>query len=269
MDAENRMFPTPDPELNALLNELVTGIQSILGKNFIAAYLQGSFAVGDWDAHSDVDFLVATDHEVAEADVPALQELHVKLYAQKSAWAQHLEGSYFPKDLLKQGDPAKTPILYLDNGSTQFEKSNHDNSLVVRWVVRERGIPLFGPDAKELIDLISANALRDEVRGVMRQWGEDILTGHWQVKNRWAQPFAVLSYCRMLHTLETGQIASKRAGAEWAQTALESGWQDVIQRAWDERPDPWAKVHQAADPKDIENALAFILYALGQSQQRE
>src|SRR6187402_2542046 len=103
--------PTTDPELNTLLHDFVTGAQSILGANFIAAYLQGSFAVGDADAHSDVDFLVVIDHEIAEADLSALNALHTKLYAYKTTWAQHLEGSYFPKDLLRQGDPALTQLF--------------------------------------------------------------------------------------------------------------------------------------------------------------
>ena len=40
-------FPTPDLELNAVLHELVTGVQAILVGNFLAVYLQGSFALGD------------------------------------------------------------------------------------------------------------------------------------------------------------------------------------------------------------------------------
>jgi predicted nucleotidyltransferase len=49
--------PTPYPELNRVLKALVEGIQSILKDNFVGAYLQGSFAVGDFDIHSDVDFI--------------------------------------------------------------------------------------------------------------------------------------------------------------------------------------------------------------------
>ncbi|HEY7984019.1 MAG TPA: nucleotidyltransferase domain-containing protein [Ktedonobacterales bacterium] len=50
--------PTPDADLNAVVGALVDGARTVLGANFRAAYLQGSFAVGDWDAHSDVDFLL-------------------------------------------------------------------------------------------------------------------------------------------------------------------------------------------------------------------
>src|SRR5690349_8420179 len=102
-------------ELDAILSKLVVSIQAILRDNFIAAYLQGSFAVGDWDNDSDVDFLVAIDHDFSEADLAALQAMHGRIYDMQSSWAQHLEGSYFPRAILKRGDPAGSPLLYLDN----------------------------------------------------------------------------------------------------------------------------------------------------------
>ena len=50
--------PTPLPQLNEALVELVTRASEILDENFIGAYLQGSFAIGDFDDQSDVDFLI-------------------------------------------------------------------------------------------------------------------------------------------------------------------------------------------------------------------
>src|SRR5450432_717950 len=44
-----QVTPTPYGELNSVLAELVVGAQAVLGDNFRAAYLQGSFAVGDFD----------------------------------------------------------------------------------------------------------------------------------------------------------------------------------------------------------------------------
>jgi aminoglycoside adenylyltransferase-like protein len=265
MTPMNTGAPTPDPELNAVLHELVTGAQAILGDRFIAAYLQGSFAVGDWDAHSDVDFLISIAHDVPAAVLPALQALHARVYHRDSAWAQHLEGSYFPRELLKRGDAARTPLLFLDNTSKELVRSVHDNTLVVRWVVREYGITLSGPAPDELIDPVSADALRQEVLATMRDWASDIFANRYRIDNRWAQPFAVLSYCRMLHTLQTGRIGSKPAGARWARGALESRWAGLIQRAWEDRPHPSVKVRQPAEPADIEETLAFIRYALALS----
>ena len=117
-----------------MLYELVTSIQAVLGDNFIAAYLQGSFAIGDWDTDSDVDFLVAIGHEISEADLSALQTMHARLYALDPHWAKHLEGSYIPKETLRRGDPTRAPLLYLDNGSQAHKCSGHTAA-----TLRDRG----------------------------------------------------------------------------------------------------------------------------------
>jgi hypothetical protein len=74
------MVPTPYPELNAVLQELVDGVRAALGKGFVAACLQGSFAVGDFDRHSDVDFIVVIEDELSGAQVHALQAVHERIY---------------------------------------------------------------------------------------------------------------------------------------------------------------------------------------------
>ena len=95
--ASHPMVPTPYPELNAVLRELVESVQATLGRSFVAACLQGSFAVGDSDRHSDVDFIVVIEDELSDARVHALQAMHESIYDVDCTWAQHLEGSYFPR----------------------------------------------------------------------------------------------------------------------------------------------------------------------------
>jgi len=249
-----------------VLHEFAASVQEMLGRNLISIYLQGSFAIGDWDTDSDVDFLIATEHEVPDADLPVLQAMHARLFNLESEWARHLEGSYFPKGILRNGDPAKRKLLYLDNAHDQLIRSDHDNTLVVRWVVREYGITLAGCDPKELIDPVSADGLRQEVFNTMHEWAEEIFDGKYKMDNRWAQPFAVLSYCRMLHTLQTGRIASKPSGAQWAKSTLDDRWTGLIQRAWGERPNPSLKVRLAADVNEVSSTMEFIRYALELSQ---
>lgn len=257
--------PTPDSELNAVLRQLVTSAQAILGADFTAAYLQGSFAIGDWDAHSDVDFLVVIEQELSVAQLTALQAMHAQIYALASPWAQHLDGSYFPKQALRRYNPQSAPLYYLDNGSSELVRSQHDNTLVVRWVVRERGITLAGLEPARLIDPISAADLRQEVLATMHEWGAEIADRRYVIDNRWAQPFVVLSYCRMLQTLASGRVESKPAGARWAQVALDARWRDFIQRAWVERPQPAVKIQQPADSAVVADTLRFIQYALAKA----
>jgi hypothetical protein len=119
---------TPFGDLNQLLVERVVGARDVLGESFCGAYLQGSFAVGDADAHSDVDFVVVTEDDVTPEQQAELQELNQTLYALPISWAQHLEGSYIPRKVLRRPDPDRRPLLYLDNGATEFAFDAHDNT---------------------------------------------------------------------------------------------------------------------------------------------
>jgi predicted nucleotidyltransferase len=275
----NASFPTSNPELNTVLYEFVKSVQEILKDNFVSAYLQGSFAIGDWDNDSDVDFTIVIENDISDTDLQALQIMHARIYNLESEWTKHLEGSYFPKNILKSGNCANKGLWYLDNTfkglwylNNTFDKlalSNHDNTLVVRWVVREHGITLAGIPAKDLIDFVPADDLRKEILSTMQEWGSEIISGQWKMDNKWAQPFVVLMYCRMLHSLNTGRINSKLSGVQWAKNTLDSRWTGLIQRAWDERPNPSLKVRQPADTIEVKDTIEFVRFAieLGQSYE--
>lgn len=257
--------PTPFPELNAVLNSFVAGVQKALGANFVAAFLQGSFAVGDFDRHSDVDFLVVTEEDISDAHVQALQTLHAAIFALDSEWARHLEGSYFAGNVLNRPESVgRDALWYLDNTHSSLTRSLHDNAWVVRWVTREYGIVLAGPEPKTLLAPIDETALRDEVRQAMRDWGAQLAASPEQMNNQWCWPFAVLSFCRMRQTLETGTIESKLAGARWGQQHLDARWTGLIQRAWELRPNPSEKVRLPADSGDVEQTQDFIRDALNE-----
>ncbi len=254
--------PTAFPDLNRVLRELAASVQAILSGNLIGLYLQGSFATGDGDEHSDVDFLGVIKQDLTEAELAALQTMHQRIFALPIPWAQHLEGSYFPLEMLRRYEPERDRPFYIDNGSQELVRHDHDNTWVVRWTVREQGIPLLGPPPSEVIDPIPPEALHQEVVKTMRDWGDEIVSGKYSINNRWAQPFAALSYGRMLHTLATGQIHSKLAAVHWAKDHLDGRWSELLKRAWAERPFPSQKVHQPADSNELQETLDFIHFAI-------
>jgi hypothetical protein len=237
----------------------VAGIQEILGESFCGAYLQGSFAVGHADAHSDVDFIVVTEDEVTPKQRAELQALHQRLYALPTSWAQHLEGSYISRSVLRRPDPDRRPLLYLDNGATELALDSHDNTAVVRWSLREHGVVLAGPEPRELVDPIGADELRAEMRwalGLWQEWFRSI-----DSMGRRALAVAVLTHARILHTLAVGEVSSKRSAGEWALGMLDPEWSPLIRWALDDRPDPWTKVHEPADPALLRRTLEFADYA--------
>jgi len=271
---------TPYPELNGVLAELVRRTRQVLAENFIGAYLQGSFALGDGDQYSDVDFIVVTREDVSDADLPRLNAMHEGLHALPETWAQHLEGSYVPAAELKRlarrrtdpqtGQPAPAyPFLFLNNGDHWLVRSEHDNTQVVRWILRERGIALAGPDPSELIDPVAPNQLRAEVRKSMRRWGDELLHGKVPVDALWRQGHTVLVYCRMLESLATGTVVSKPASVAWARVSLPPVWMPLIERAWSQRVRyprgrgaPAAHRALLPEPEEVARTLEFVRFAI-------
>ena len=263
MGNPNTTPPTPYPALNDVLRELVDSIRAVLGDNFVGVYLQGSFAVGDFDDYSDADFIVATEDELSTPEVGALQVMHPHVRTLDNPWAQHLEGSYFPRDILRHAAHAGRPLWYLDHGSYNLIRSNHCNTVLVRWVVRDFGVPLAGPDPVTLIDPMPVSILRKEIHTTLTTWGQEILDAPSQYANRFYQAFIVLNYARMLHDLHLGVPGSKLAGAEWAKQALDPSWRGLIERSWHTRPG--STIHQPADPADYAATLDFVRYTIDES----
>ncbi len=279
---------------------MVEDVREALGANLVGVYLQGSFALGDGDAFSDVDFIVVTQTDIADEDVPRLNAMHAAIHGLPEEWAQHLEGSYVPAAILRQSDgggprdrpgaprPAdwadpgvtggratKYPLLFLNNGSRQLVRSQHDNTLVVSWVLRERGIALWGPPARSLIDPIDLGALRDEVAAMMRGFGQAVVDGDITLDALHLQGFTVLFCCRALVTLERGRIVSKPVAADWAREALDERWRPLIARAWADRARyPRGRgapeAHAALKPSPDEAALTreFVRYAFAYAERR-
>jgi len=265
MKSNHQTYPTPYGDLNNVLRELVDSVRDILKTNFAGAYLQGSFAVGDFDVNSDVDFIVVINEELSDEQIHSLQEMHDRIFQINNPWATCLEGSYFQKDVLRQHDNCDTLLWYLDNGHRSMEKSTHCNSVLVRWIVRENGVILAGPPPSTLVDPIPVERLRAEIKATMVNWGQEIIDNPNKYRNQFYQSFIVLSYCRMLHDLINGYPGSKLAGAEWAKANLDPQWQGLIDRTWPLRINPSVSVRTPADPEDFEATLKFMQYVISES----
>jgi predicted nucleotidyltransferase len=261
------MDPTPYNELNEVLDELVSRLVDTLGNKLIGVYLQGSFALGDFDEHSDADFIVVLDDELASHEVESLQKMHSEVYHLGPEWAKHLEGSYFPRCVLQDIERRNKDLWYLDNGASSIVRSDHCNTLLVRWIVRQSGVILTGPSPKELIEPIPTEMLRQEMYDVLMTWGKQILEDPSPWSNRFYQGFIVLNYARMLHDLHRGYPGTKREGAEWAKRNLEPAWSALIDRAWGGRPDPASKVKEPADPEEYQRTLKFLEQVMSESKR--
>lgn len=261
----------PYPELREVLNIFVDGIAAELREDLVGIYLVGSIASGDFDLDSDVDFLVVTNTELTEANMKSLQDIQIKVHDIDCYPAKHLEGSYISiSDLNNWGTVGRKKLYYFDNGSTTHEQSTHDNQWHVRWVLRERGITLVGQKPETILRAIPLNEMLNELKTTMLQEAEVFQDEINRPLNFWnsrfGQSFFVLTYCRMLHTLHTGTVQSKKAGVTWAKQFLDPTWVKIIDQAWNEREGVrfGVKIGQRAESTLLYETLEFIKYAVTQ-----
>jgi hypothetical protein len=284
--------PTPFTDLNSVLAVFVDGVRERLGETLVGVYLQGSFAIGDADESSDCDFIVAIRRDLTIDEIDALNGVHEAIHQLPiEPWRHRLEGSYAPIDILRRASaeprdppgepprpadwadpglagkgPAVYPFVYLDHSARTLMRSEHDNTNVVRWSLREKGVVLTGPEPRRLVDPVPAEALRAEVKANMDLCvALGLQPTHLVV---W-QAFWVILFCRMLHTLATGRVGSKKAGATWAAAHLDPQWRGLIERSQAERSGGQDLRMSPADPVEVEATRAFAAWAIEHADHAE
>lgn len=266
---EDKIPDSPYPRLKEVLRKYSEYILDELQANLVGIYLAGSLASGDFDLDSDVDFLVLTKVGITEANIGSIQKIQEKIREMDCYPAIHLEGSFCTiDDLSNWTDVGEKPWYYFDNGSTTMERSTHDNKWHVRWILRERGLTLLGPAPDKLLKPVPRKKLMDEITAEMANITSlfrsemDKPLCFWN--SRFGQAFTVLTCCRMLHTLDTGTVQSKKAGMLWAADHLDDTWLPLIEQAWIEREGVrfGGKISQSASGKSLQETMKFLDYTL-------
>jgi predicted nucleotidyltransferase len=249
--------PTLYPEVNLVLQQLLTNAQEVLGDHFVGLYLYGSLASGDFNPQtSDIDFVVVTSDELSAEMIAALEGMHLRLRDSGPKWARKLEGAYLPLHALRRYDPDATPCPAINEGRFYVERPGSD-WVIQRHVLREFDARLAGPSLRDLIDPVLPDDLRQAIRGVLHAWWEPMLHDPAWIRGGEYQAFAILTMCRALYTFQHGTIASKPVSARWAQQTLGERWTSLIE---------WALTWEPAISSDnLSETLEFIRYTIERS----
>ena len=257
---------TPYDDLDELLDELLDHWRRILGDNLAGAWIQGSFALGGGDLHSDCDWLVATHTALTDGQVASLRELHDEIPTRDGHWPHDIEGSYAPLEELASVEHLGRSWLFNDHGHRTLVWSDHCNRGYTRWILREHGITLSGPEPRTFMPPVPADLLRREAAAELPTLLDDIATWVDIDTIAWGQRYAVVTACRILYTLATAEVATKPGALEWAQRTLDPRWRPLLGQVRDERSLGWDP-GQPPRPGAADAARQFAAYAVQWAEQ--
>ena len=218
---------TPYPEIDKLLRHLLDQIQQILGEKLVALYLYGSLVTGDFDKGiSDIDLLAVIASELEPQEFERLQQMHLEVIAKNPEWNDRLEIAYLSISALKTFRTQVSQIAVISPGEPFHFKEAGKDWLINWWVVREKGVTLFGPPPPALIEPISREEFLQTVQEHTQAWGEWVN----QMENLPGQAYAILTLCRALYAAKNGEQVSKKEAALWAQVSYPQ-WATLIKKA--------------------------------------
>ena len=250
--------PTRYAELNGVLADLAAAAQQALGDDLVGAYVQGSFALGAGDLHSDCDFLVVVRRRPDAEQEAALRALHRDIPHRAGHWCRHLEGSYAVAEDLRTVDSLGAEWLYADHGADRLAWSDHCNQPWTRWILREHGITLTGPCPVELVDPVRARVLRDRAAAGLATLTQDIW--EWSPPRvAWCQRYLVIQAARSLYTVRTARVASKRDALRWAMMHADPRWRPLLQQVLADRERGFDPA-DSATPEALSRAEEFAAY---------
>jgi predicted nucleotidyltransferase len=215
------------------LDEVVGGMQAIVGSALVGMYQHGSFVLGGLRPDSDLDLLVVVSGPTNRDQKRALVEL---LLSVSRSRASHEVGRSIELDVVVASEirpwryPPAFDFHYSELWRDRFEtgeiepwtvKENPDLATVVTVALLGRE-PLVGPDPSEVMDPVPREHY---VEAILRDVDtvDDYLT--WDTRN------VVLTLPRIWSAIATEAVHSKESAARWALPLIPEERRAVLEKA--------------------------------------
>ena len=201
------------PEVLLLIDEVRIRIQKTLGEKLVGLYLYGSLVAGDFDYElSDIDLLAATATAIKPNELERLKTMHAEIKKANPQWNNRIETAYVSLAALQTFKSKKSRIANISPGEPlHFLDAGHD--WLLNWYfVRDCGITVLGEPPETIIAPVSKKEFIEAVREQARERAENIENAKF---SRPFQAYLIMTFCRALYAVETGEQASKKHAASW------------------------------------------------------
>lgn len=200
------------------LAQLQLALERQLGSGLLGLYLFGSLATGAfYPGKSDLDLIAVLDAEIEEgAQLEALRRMHDSFVAERPEWVERVEVSYVSREVLRTfGDRPSGRLAVINPGEPLHVRDAGYNDLLDWHGVCNGGETLSGPPPLDLGPEVRPSAFRRAVEATLQEWPSRV-RGPWVAYVPAHQGYVVVTLCRALYALATGEQTDKETAAAWA-----------------------------------------------------
>lgn len=256
------MYQTGHTDVDAVLAELASGLQAILGNNLVGFYLTGSLTYGDFErGSSDIDYLVAMHREITDDERTALKHLHADVAEHFPLWRERTEGTYVTLAMMQHHHAPVQGRPYVNHGAFWDPDPPYGNEWLLNLFVLEQcGVALIGPEPASLIPPVSIADVRAASNRDLfdeRLPTVDDLAGF---EDPHIQAYTVLTICRILHRNARDEVVSKRVAARWVMERYGEPWHTLVANAV-----KWQHGEGLAQPEEVAAFIRFAAAEIGQA----
>lgn len=229
-------------------------LKQLLGDRLIGVYLGGSLSYGDFVLErSDIDLQAVVRIPLTEDQIKSAEQLHRQVEQRYPEWANRVECSYPPLQLMSEIEPPSTPRPWWGFGAMYAEAPAGNEWTINHYLLSKHGIALYGPEFRTLVPPISIQNVRQaSAKDLLAEWVPKIDDASWLANSHY-QSYLVLNLCRILYTAVAGEAGSKKAAAAWVKEAYPQ-WKDLIEEA-----ERWSYGDKMARQPE---AIAFVQFAV-------
>jgi hypothetical protein len=218
--------------LNPLLQEYNRRLEQDSPGLVRAFYLVGSLALDAFNPRlSDIDFVAVLSRPSLPDDLAKLLEIHRGVERHFPKWK--MEGDYLPAAAIGCLDDEVGPFLNYHDGKLAW-RQRLGLSSVTWWILKEKGIAVFGPLSQELALTVDMERLlqgqRENLNSYWASWTSRPvrLAG---LLTDWGVQWTILGVLRQFYTLRERQIVSKTEAGKYAMACLPQRWEPIIAEA--------------------------------------
>lgn len=242
------------PAPQALLDTYLQALEPWKSR-FYGIYIHGSIALQAFEeAESDIDIVALTQEAWRPDELTQFADMHkqLRLVHPRSA---SFDVAYIP---LQEDAPGLSAIFR--DGKFRVASAPAHMDATMKWITRHQGIRLFGPEPSAS----PFDVTWEDVLAVMRY----NLDGYWAGKARRPHLFlfdywvtwAVATLCRILTTIEEGEIIAKSPALQRWRDRVPERWQPLIDEAWRIRHHPDKASLYRNRIQRMRETLAFMAY---------